>query len=240
MRAFDSVIDRCEDMVRGTSHNLLCWLLSSRLQSRREFAFNLVVERSSEIRYRRTQKQFLAFVLRMYRMPGDARREMVKVKIKPGMIAQLDRIWEHNIWNYFDLSKGTWPVVERQGSPLAGTYSSVMGGRSIDGSLNNRASQGSDAKEGAEDCEIDDENVEAWELDDDDDDEDLTKPLGRNDTELTWRPWYDATTSSTEQRSGRLGFFSCEGFPQGCPVLGCSYWQSWGPWISCLRVWKAT
>jgi hypothetical protein len=115
-----------------------------------------------------------------------------------------------------------------------------MGGRSIDGSLNNRASQGSDAKEGAEDGEIDDENVEAWELDDDDDDEDLTKPLGRNGTELTWRPWYEATTSSTEQRSSRLGFFSCEGFPQGCTVLGCSYWQSWGPWVSCLRVWKAT
>ncbi|EXM14128.1 hypothetical protein FOTG_17456 [Fusarium oxysporum f. sp. vasinfectum 25433] len=178
MRALDSVIDRCEDTVRGTSHNLLCWLLSSRLQSRREFAFNLVVERSSEIRYRRTQKQFLAFVLRMYGMPGDARREMVNVKIKPGMIAQLDRIWEHNIWNYFDLSKGTWPVVERQGSPLAGTYSSVMGGRSIDGSLNNRASQGSDAKEGAEDGEIDDENVEAWELDDDDDDEDGESDYG--------------------------------------------------------------
>jgi hypothetical protein len=114
----------------------------------------------------------------MYRMPGDARREMVNIKIKPDMIAQLDRIWEHNIWNYFDLSKGTWPVVERQGSPLAGTYSSVMGGRSIDGSLNNRASQGSDAKEGAEDGEIDDENVEAWELDDDDDDEDGESDYG--------------------------------------------------------------
>lgn len=100
MRALNSVIDRCEDMVRGTSHNLLFWLLSSRLQSRREFAFNLVVERSSEIKHRSPRKQFLAFLLRMYRMPDDARREMVNVKIKPGMIARLDRIWEHNIWNY--------------------------------------------------------------------------------------------------------------------------------------------
>jgi hypothetical protein len=66
MRALDLVIDRCEDTVRCTSHNLLCWLLSSRLQSRREIAFNLVAERSSEIRYRRTQKQFLAFILRIY------------------------------------------------------------------------------------------------------------------------------------------------------------------------------
>jgi hypothetical protein len=49
--ALDSVIDCYEDMIRGTSYNLLCWLLSLRLQSCWEFAFNLVVERSSEIRY---------------------------------------------------------------------------------------------------------------------------------------------------------------------------------------------
>jgi hypothetical protein len=136
MKALDSVINRCEDTVRATSHNLLCWLLSSRLQSRREFGFKLVAERSSEIRYRRTQKQFLAFVLRIYRMPDDSRREMVNVKMKPEIITQLDRIWEHSIWNYFDLAKGTWPVVERQGSPLAGTCSSLIGGQFISGSLN--------------------------------------------------------------------------------------------------------
>ncbi|EXL66760.1 hypothetical protein FOPG_17083 [Fusarium oxysporum f. sp. conglutinans race 2 54008] len=57
MKALDSVINRCEDTVRATSHNLLCWLLSSRLQSRREFGFKLVVERSSEIRYHYTRRQ---------------------------------------------------------------------------------------------------------------------------------------------------------------------------------------
>jgi hypothetical protein len=35
-----------------------------------------------------------------------------------------------------------------------------------------------------------------------------------------WRPWNEATASSTEQRSSRLGVFSCKGFPQGCTVLG--------------------
>ncbi|ENH74246.1 hypothetical protein FOC1_g10001889 [Fusarium oxysporum f. sp. cubense race 1] len=144
MKALDSVINRCEDTVRATSHNLLCWLLSSRLQSRREFSFKLVVERSSEIRYRRTQKQFLAFVLRIYRMPDNSRREMVNVKMKPDNITQLHRIWEHSIWNYFDLTKGTWPVMEGQGN----------------------------AEDATEDGETDDENVEAWELDDDEDDED--------------------------------------------------------------------
>ncbi|KAM5529906.1 hypothetical protein FOXYSP1_17750 [Fusarium oxysporum f. sp. phaseoli] len=48
----------------------------------------------------------------------------------------------------------------------------------------------------------------------------LDKTARSNGTELTWRPWNEATTSSTEQRSGRLGLFSCEGFPQGCTVLG--------------------
>ncbi|KAH7247494.1 uncharacterized protein BKA55DRAFT_540773 [Fusarium redolens] len=172
MKALGSVINRCEDTVCATSRNFLCWLLSSRLQSRREFGFKLVVERSSEIRYRRTQKQFLAFVLRIYRMPDDSLREMVNVKMKPGIITQLDRIWEHSIWNYFDLAKGTWPVIERQRSPLAGTCSSLIGGQCISSSLNNRPCQGSDAENGTEDSETDDENVEAWELDDDEDDED--------------------------------------------------------------------
>ncbi|WJG35933.1 uncharacterized protein FOBCDRAFT_118144, partial [Fusarium oxysporum Fo47] len=51
VRALDSVIDRYKDTVRGTSHNILCWLLSLRLQSRRELAFNLMAETSSEVRY---------------------------------------------------------------------------------------------------------------------------------------------------------------------------------------------
>jgi hypothetical protein len=60
MGAFGSVIDRCENTVRCTSHNILCWLLSSRLESRRESPFNLVAEKDSEVRYRRTQKQLLS------------------------------------------------------------------------------------------------------------------------------------------------------------------------------------
>jgi hypothetical protein len=118
MRALDLVIDRCEDTVRCTSHNLLCWLLSSRLKSRREIAFNLVAERSSEIKYRRTQKQFLAFVLRIYRMAGDCRRGVMDMTIKPEISIQLDRVWKHAVWNHLDVSKGTWPVKEKQGSPL--------------------------------------------------------------------------------------------------------------------------
>ncbi|EXK24333.1 hypothetical protein FOMG_18930 [Fusarium oxysporum f. sp. melonis 26406] len=172
VRALDSVIDRCEDTVRGTSHNILCWLLSSRLQSRRELAFNLVAETSSVVRYRRTQKQFLAFILRIYRMPDDSRQGMTNVKIKPEIATQLDRIWEHNIWNHLDVSKGTWPVMKKRGSLLVGIHSGPMEGQSTDAHPNTRACQGSDGKEGAEDAETDDENVEAWELEDEDDEDD--------------------------------------------------------------------
>lgn len=46
-----------------------------------------------------------------------------------------------------------------------------MGGQSIYVPLYTQVCQGSDGKEGAEDGEIDDENVEAWELEDDRDDQ---------------------------------------------------------------------
>jgi hypothetical protein len=90
----------------------------------------------------------------------------MNVKIKPEISTQPDRIWEHNIWNYVDVSKGIWPAVERQESHLGS-----LCGQFISNLTNTRACQGSDGKEGAEDDEIDDENVEAWELEDEEDNE---------------------------------------------------------------------
>ncbi|EXM15585.1 hypothetical protein FOTG_16071 [Fusarium oxysporum f. sp. vasinfectum 25433] len=210
MRALDLVIDRCEETVRCTSHNILCWLLSSRLQSRREIAFNLVAERSSEIRYRRTQKPFLAFILRIYRMPSDSRREIMNVKIKSEISTQLDRIWKHDIWNHLDMSKGNWPVMEIQGSPPVGTHSGPIGGQSTDVPLNIRACQGLDGKEGAEDGEIDDENVEAWELEHKDDDEDDYDDSGYYDNDA------DGYTAGTHQDllSDESGDFATFAFNQ--------------------------
>ncbi|KAF4454545.1 hypothetical protein F53441_2955 [Fusarium austroafricanum] len=102
---------------------------------------------------------------------------MTNVKIKPEIATQLDRIWEHNIWNYLDVSKGIWPVMKKRGSLL-----------------------GSDGKEGAEDAEIDDENVEAWELEDDDDDESDYDDSGYYDD-------VEGNTAGTQQNlfAGELG-----------------------------------
>jgi hypothetical protein len=93
----------------------------------------------------------------------------MNAKIKPEISTQLDRIWEHTAWNHLDVSKGTWPVMERQGAPLVGIHCGLMGGQSIGIALNTRACRGSDGEEGAEDDDIDDENVEIWELEDDED-----------------------------------------------------------------------
>ncbi|KAJ0126371.1 Uncharacterized protein HZ326_30523 [Fusarium oxysporum f. sp. albedinis] len=67
-----------------------------------------------------------------------------------------------------------------------------------------------------------------------------TQLLGRNGMELTRRPWKEATTSSIEQRSGRFGVFSCEGFPQGCTVLGLQLLAILGIMVLLPWVWKAT
>ncbi|EXK75881.1 hypothetical protein FOQG_19357 [Fusarium oxysporum f. sp. raphani 54005] len=164
--AFESVIDRCENTVRCTSHNLLCWLLSSRLESRRENPFNLVAERSSEVRYRRIQKQFLAFVIRIYRMSNESLRDIVGVSIKSDVLPQLADIWKHKIWDHVDTLEGIWPVAEMQGIPPTGSQSSH----------NACDSPGDDggpfSKTDEEDDEEDDDDVEDWDIDDNDSDYD--------------------------------------------------------------------
>jgi hypothetical protein len=92
--------------------------------------------------------------------------------IKPEISTQLDRIWEHTAWNHLDVSKGTWPVEEKQGSPLVGIRYDLMDSQSVDIPLQARTLTRSDGEGDAEDDEIDDENIEAWELEDDEDDED--------------------------------------------------------------------
>jgi hypothetical protein len=142
---------------------------------------------------------------------------MVNMKMKPNIITKLDCIWEYSIWNYFDLAKGTWPVVERQGSPLAGTCSSLIGGQFISGSINNRPCQGSDAEDGTEDGETDYENIEAWEVDDHEDDED-----GESDYDDSGHDnGFDEYASGTHQdiSSGISGDSAASAFDQFLELL---------------------
>ncbi|EXM14550.1 hypothetical protein FOTG_17059 [Fusarium oxysporum f. sp. vasinfectum 25433] len=113
------------------------------------------------------------------------------------------------------MSKGNWPVMERQGSPPVGTHSGPIGGQSTGVPLNIRACQGLDGKEGAEDGEIDDENVEAWELEDEDDDEDDYDDSGYYDNDA------DGYTAGTHQDllSDESGDFATFAFNQFLELL---------------------
>ncbi|EGU81602.1 hypothetical protein FOXB_07885, partial [Fusarium oxysporum f. sp. conglutinans Fo5176] len=174
MGAFDSVIDRCENTVRSTSHNILCWLLSSRLQSRRESPFALVADKNSEVRYRRTQKQFLAFVFRLYRMASGARKDVIEAKVRPEIYAELDRIWNHNIWCLFEISKGTWPAIERQEDNPTGPSPTTSGVLSINNASDATVhdDRRTCATESEEDEEGENADIEDWDPYEDDDNDD--------------------------------------------------------------------
>ncbi|KAJ3454070.1 hypothetical protein MRS44_018702 [Fusarium solani] len=159
MGALDSVIDRCEDTVRHTSRTLLCWLLSSRLQSPREIPFGLVAERNTELRYRQIEKKLLAFTF------GQ-------------------QIWNHRVWDLFDTSKGLWPRMESQS--CYGGIGETLDDAPISDDRSNRDAcdvlqdgegiHGDRQDEEEDDGDDDDGDVEDWELEDDEDDYDDDDP----------------------------------------------------------------
>ncbi|KAH7460545.1 hypothetical protein FOMA001_g19485 [Fusarium oxysporum f. sp. matthiolae] len=211
MGAFDSVIDRCEDTVRYTSRNLLCWLLSSRLQSRRELPLSLVAEKSSELRYRRIQKQFLTFACRIYRMPSDSRQEVTSIKLDTKTSAQLDIIWNHSTWKLSNTSKGAWPVAIRNGNDdAAETFPTPVSDQSIDDTRdaqeNGLVHDGGYTEEPDTD---DDDKIEDWDCEDDENnyddsgyyrDVDGTAYLKALLSLSRWDETHAATTASSAQR----------------------------------------
>ncbi|EXM12652.1 hypothetical protein FOTG_18858 [Fusarium oxysporum f. sp. vasinfectum 25433] len=109
MKALDLVIDRCENTVRHTGRTLLCWLSSPKLHVYRETPFCLVAEKSSETRYRVLEKRFLAFVIRLHRMTNALQGEVANFQLNTVLSAGLERLWSHEVWNMFDVSRGLWP-----------------------------------------------------------------------------------------------------------------------------------
>ncbi|KAF5573398.1 hypothetical protein FPANT_12395 [Fusarium pseudoanthophilum] len=109
MRALDFVIDRYENTVRHTGRTLLCWLSSPKLHVYRENPFCLEAEKSSETRYRVLQKRFLTFVIRLYRMSNALQGEVANFRLNAVLSARLERLWSHEVWNMFDVSRGLWP-----------------------------------------------------------------------------------------------------------------------------------
>ncbi|EXK77216.1 hypothetical protein FOQG_18067 [Fusarium oxysporum f. sp. raphani 54005] len=109
--ALDIVVDRCEDTISQTSRFLLCWLNSTRHQHFHERPFSLVAERSTEKKYRNVQKRLLAFAFRAYMMTDGVRSDYVRFQLSEHLSSQLQAIWEHKVWQLFDWSRGSWPMV---------------------------------------------------------------------------------------------------------------------------------
>ncbi|KFA55189.1 hypothetical protein S40293_09892, partial [Stachybotrys chartarum IBT 40293] len=66
LQAIDAVLDRCEEIVRHTSRNILCWLKSTRPRSSYPKPFSLICHDSTTKKYRWVWKRALVFAIRLY------------------------------------------------------------------------------------------------------------------------------------------------------------------------------
>ena len=67
-RLVDPIMERCEETIRNTSRNILCWLKSVKLTWPTQEPFMLVRMPNSAYGYCLVHKKFLAFVCRAYRL----------------------------------------------------------------------------------------------------------------------------------------------------------------------------
>ncbi|KFG82250.1 hypothetical protein MANI_117861 [Metarhizium anisopliae] len=95
----DPMMDRCEQTVRSTSRNILCWVRSAKLLSSSPEPFQLVRQPSSTRKYRYLQKKLLAFVLRAYRLDLVVRRRLTKIRLSTQLLRLLDRLWQNQYWD---------------------------------------------------------------------------------------------------------------------------------------------
>ncbi|KAH7111691.1 hypothetical protein B0J13DRAFT_404246, partial [Dactylonectria estremocensis] len=107
--AIDIMLDRCEETAQHTSRVLLCWLVSSKLQTYRPRPFPLAIEENTRRRYRTLWKRFITFIIRAYRMPAALREDEVRVQLRPELMRQLRCLWEHDAWESIQVAQGQWP-----------------------------------------------------------------------------------------------------------------------------------
>jgi hypothetical protein len=95
LNAVDVVMDRCEETVRSTSRNLLCWLESNHLHISYSKPLTLVKHPSSTTKYRLLLKNALAFCFRVYRMGAKQRERLIGVRFNKKLARFLHAIWHH-------------------------------------------------------------------------------------------------------------------------------------------------
>ncbi|KAL2886881.1 hypothetical protein HOO65_050002 [Ceratocystis lukuohia] len=93
------------------SRVLLCWLLSTKPQTYRSQPSPFVIEQRKYQRYEGLWFRLIAFVLRAYRMPEEYGGNKIRLDacFTPNFMEQLQRLWNHEIWNIIERSGGQWP-----------------------------------------------------------------------------------------------------------------------------------
>ncbi|KAL9566932.1 hypothetical protein ACKAV7_008701 [Fusarium commune] len=113
LNAVDVVMDRCEETVRSTSRNLLCWLKSNHPNISYSKPFTLVKHASSTTKYRSLLKKALAFCFRAYRMDAKQRERLIGVRFNKKLYRFLDAIWHHKGLAHDSLVAGRIAEVEQ-------------------------------------------------------------------------------------------------------------------------------
>lgn len=92
----DTVLDRCEDIMRHTGQPILAWLKSHMVAESSPQPFSFLGTQQSRIRYRRTWKQFIAFVLRAFRLGPVITHEVLRLTLLSQHLQQLEQIWAYS------------------------------------------------------------------------------------------------------------------------------------------------
>ncbi|KAJ4007746.1 hypothetical protein NW766_009549 [Fusarium irregulare] len=113
LSAIDIMLDRCELTAQHTSRVLLCRLASSRLDIYQPKPFALRIEENTRKRYRLLWKRFIAFALRAYLLPDAIREKEVNIRLDGRIASQVQRLWEHPVWQCMSMKKPSWPRLHK-------------------------------------------------------------------------------------------------------------------------------
>lgn len=95
----DQMMERCEETIRSTSRNILCWLKSVKLTSPTQEPFMLVRMSRSAQGYRLVHKKLLAFVCRVYRLDKWGQKRLIGLRLGDEVMRFLDAIWHSQYWH---------------------------------------------------------------------------------------------------------------------------------------------
>ncbi|OWT42309.1 hypothetical protein VFPPC_18572 [Pochonia chlamydosporia 170] len=98
LKLVNPMMDRCEETVRSTNRNLLCWLRSVRLTSPSQEPFTLVRQPTSTLKYRLLYRKLISFIFRVYRLDEGTRTRMIGLSLGNPILHFLDAIWQNKCW----------------------------------------------------------------------------------------------------------------------------------------------